>query len=231
MVVGFKLRADFGHFSHPATIYSSLTYPVPPKTAVMGMIGAIMGLDDYLFLNRMRYSVTVKNISGKRNFCFNGVKDALSQLTFEKAGQGFGKGRKQFYRELLIDPEYTVFCDFSGVEGDFAERFVMHLKEKKALYPVYMGINLCLADFEYIGVFEAKACSGEAVMIDSMVPLESAFEIEPGKNYTDIRMATTVSEGRIFGGFRDYLVETTGEAIRCKGIDYTELGDEKVIFT
>jgi len=31
------LEGDYAHYSHPATNYSSLTYPIPPKTTIMGL--------------------------------------------------------------------------------------------------------------------------------------------------------------------------------------------------
>lgn len=229
MIVGLEISSDFGHFSHPATIYSSLSYPIPPKTVVMGMLGAIMGEDDYLFLNAIRYACIVKRIDGKRNFCFNGIKDALKELNLEKAGNGFGKGRKQFYRELLINPSYELYIDISALESSKANKLLMLLQESKSMYQLYMGINLALATYNYLGVFEPKIESGQNVAIDSIIPLNSDFEIEMGKSYTDIRCATTIQEGRLFGGFSDFLVETSGQSILCKTIEFYEVNTRKVV--
>lgn len=230
MIIGLEIYSDFGHFSHPATIYSSLTYPVPPKTTVMGMLGAIMGESDYLFLNAIKYACIVKNIDGKRNFCFNGVKDALKELNLEKAGQGFGKGRKQFYRELLINPKYEIYLDLSAIDGSKTKKLLELLRDGKSLYQLYMGVNFCLASYKFLGVFEAAAQQCENIHIDSIVPLSSNFGIEAGKSYTDIRFATAVKEGRIFGGFSDFLVETSGKPILCKNVEYSEVNDKKVVF-
>lgn len=230
MIIGLEIYSDFGHFSHPATIYSSLTYPAPPKTTVMGMLGAIMGESDYLFLNSIKYACIVKNLDGKRNFCFNGVKDALKELNPEKAGQGFGKGRKQFYRELLINPVYEIYADLSALDGGAIDRLIDLLNVRKSMYQLYMGVNFCLASYKFLGVFEAKMQYGENAHIDSFVPLGVDFGIEAGKNYTDIRFATSVKEGRIFGGFGDFLVETGGKPIFCKNIEFCEVNGKKVVF-
>ena len=230
MVVGFEVWADFGHFSHPATVYSSLTYPVPPKTTVMGMLGAIAGLDEYLGLNAMRYSVVVERLEGKRQFCFNGIKDALKELDPKKGG-GFRKGRKQFYRELLIDPHYRIYCDLGDVEGELRSTVVAALQREVACYPLYMGINFCLANYRFLGEFSPKPQQKEEVWIDSIVPLTYDFVIEPGKQYTDVRMARSVSEGRLFGDFTDYLVETTGQPILCKNAEFVQVGDRKIVWS
>lgn len=230
MIVGLEISSDFGHFSHPATIYSSLTYPVPPKTTAMGMIGAIMGESDYLFLNDIRYACVVKNLDGKRNFCFNGIKDALRELNLEKAGNGFSKGRKQFYRELLINPRYEIYADLSNLDKVKAQKLFTLLEDGKSMYQLYIGVNFCLASYKFLGVFETVTQKAESAHIDSIVPLGSDFGIEAGKNYTDIRFATTVQTGRLFGGFSDFLVETSGKPILCKNIEFSETNDKKVVF-
>lgn len=231
MIIGFDISADYGHFSHPATVYSSLSYPVPPKTTVMGMLGAIMGLENYLAFNAIRYSVVIKTLAGKRTFCFNGVKDALSQLNLEKAGAGFSKGRKQFYRELLVAPSYTIYCDLSGIDADTRNALIATLEAGKSMYPLYMGINMCLAELKYRGAYELRSQEAERVAIHSMVPLSSTFELEAGKQYSDIRMATSVDAARNFGGFSDYLVETTGESITCKACAFHVVGEHNIILS
>lgn len=230
MIIGLEISSDFGHFSHPATIYSSLTYPVPPKTTVMGMLGAIMGESDYLFLNDIRYACIVRNLDGKRNFCFNGIKDALKELNLEKAGNGFGKNRKQFYRELLINPRYEIYVDLSWLEKSRADKLVALLEDGKSMYGLYMGINFCLATYKFLGVFGSVGKKADSAHIDSIVPLESDFAIETGKNYADVRFATTIGSGRIFGGFGDFLVETSGKPILCNNVEHSEVNGKKVVF-
>ncbi len=230
MVVGFEVWADFGHFSHPATVYSSLTYPVPPKTTVMGMLGAIAGLDEYLGLNAMRYGVVVRRLEGKRRFCFNGIKEALKELDPKKGG-GFRKGRKQFYRELLLRPHYSIYCDLRAVEEDLRQKVVGSLQTQRAYYPLYMGINFCLAQYRYLGEFEPKTERQDEMWIDSIVPLGYDFAIEPNKQYTDVRMARSIQKGRLFGDFADYLVETTGQPILCKNVEFDVVGEKKIVWS
>ncbi len=229
MIIGLEISSDFAHFSHPATIYSSLTYPVPPKTTVMGMLGAIMGLEDYLFLNSIKYACVVKKIEAKRSFCFNGVKNALSELNLDKAGIGFKSGRKQFYRELLVNPCYEIYIDLSDIEKVHRDRIVELLKAKKSLYPLYMGVNFALADYRFLGVFDSTQERGDADL-DSIVPLDSNFAIEAGRSYTDIRFATKIESGRHFGNFADFLVETSGKSIKCRDVCYTRVDDKSLIF-
>lgn len=229
MIVGLEISSDFGHFSHPSTIYSSLSYPLPPKTTIIGMLGAIMGEDEYLFLNDIKYSCIIKNLDGKRNFCFNGVKDILKELRPEKAGAGFSK-RKQFYRELLINPVYEIYIDISKLANDKKDKLLLLLKEHKSIYPIYMGVNFCLSTYNFLGTFEFIKKRADKIYIDSFIPLDFDFELEDGKNYTDVRFATTIQNGRIFGGFRDFLVEISSKSILCKNVEFLEINKKRVIF-
>ncbi|WP_286337920.1 CRISPR-associated protein Cas5 [Hydrogenimonas cancrithermarum] len=231
MVLVWRIEADYGHFSHPATNYSSLTYPVPPKTTVMGMLGAIMGVQDYLSFNAMRYAVVVERLEGKRQFCFNGIKDALIELDPSKERNGFRKGRKQFYRELLVSPHYRIYCDLSEVGKDVRDRLLFAMEDGRAYYPLYMGVNFCLASYSFLGIAEGCSIRYDDVMVDSMVPLDVDFELEDGKSYTDVRMATRIANGREFGGFRDYLVETSGRSIRCRDVGVYEVEGSRVIWS
>jgi len=44
-VVTFVWKAKFGHFLRAEANVNAITYPVPPKTAVLGLLGAIFGLE------------------------------------------------------------------------------------------------------------------------------------------------------------------------------------------
>jgi len=241
MITCFKMWADYGHFSHPATIYSSLTYPIPPKTTVMGMLGAIVGLDkmdivksdiqsNYNFLNKIKYSVVIEQLKGKKNFIFNGVKNALPSIKSNCYIQKI-KQRKQFYRELLINPSYEIYLDLSELDNEKEAKIIENLKTKKSLYSLYMGINFCLANFEYIGDFTSKSIDTDNfVDIHSFVPLPANFKIEPDRAYSDIRIATSIDNERIFGDFKDLLVETTGKPIRVQIKQYKNINGKNLIF-
>ncbi len=241
MIICFKMWADYGHFSHPATIYSSLTYPIPPKTTVMGMLGAIIGLDkmdivnpsaqnNYNLLNKMQYSVIIKQLKGKKNFTFNGVKNALPSIKPKLYVQKI-KQRKQFYRELLINPSYEIYLDFSRLDSEIVFKIIKNLQTKKSIYPLYMGINFCLANFEYVGDFSAKLVNADNfVDIHSFVPLPANFKIEPNRTYSDIRIATSIDNGRLFGNFKDLLVETTGKPIKVQVNQYYNINEKNLIF-
>jgi len=44
-VLVFDVSSDYAHFRQPYSTTSSLTYAIPPRTAIFGLIGAILGID------------------------------------------------------------------------------------------------------------------------------------------------------------------------------------------
>lgn len=228
-ILGIRLSGDFAHFSHPATVYSSLSYMIPPKTAVMGMLGAIMGESDYCFLNDISYTCIVLQLKAKQSFCFNGIKSALSELNPKKEISGFKSGRKQFYRELLVEPVYEIYIDISRLEQDKKSKLKELLKDQKSLHTLYMGINFCLANYEFLGSFGAQILEEDA-QINSFVPTECDFMLEENKEYSDCRFATLVNEKREFGNFKSFIIETSGKSIECKNIKHHKINDKRVVF-
>ena len=43
-IISFRYHAKYGHFRKPYSNVSSLSYPFPPRTALAGLLGAILGV-------------------------------------------------------------------------------------------------------------------------------------------------------------------------------------------
>ena len=208
-IVAFKLWGDYAHFSHPATIYSSLTYPVPPKTAIMGFLGALIGVDEYQKLNNILYSVKINKEIVKKSFVFNGIKFALASSMHLKEGYQDASQKKQFYRELICSPEYIIFLDLSFLEDDLKNKIIHALKEHKSCYTPYLGINFCIADFEWIEIKKIEQIKDKICKIDTFTKQEDfVFEdLKPNMKLTTARMPCKVENGRIFRDFYEFVIE------------------------
>lgn len=212
-IVAFRLSGDYAHFSHPATIYSSLTYPVPPKTAIMGLLGAIIGKSDYHELD-IKYSVKVNHSIRKKSFVFNGIKNALSSNMHIKEGYQNSSDKKQFYRELICNPSYTIYVDLSKLDTKTSELITNNLREHKTVFTPYLGVNFCIADFEWIEIKDMQKLSCDECKIDTFT-LEKDF-IFDDKNFdvklTTARMSCACEKGRVFKDFQDFIVELNGKS-------------------
>ena len=232
--VAFKLTGDYAHFSHPATIYSSLTYPIPPKTAIMGFLGAVIGEEEYHKLNDIKYSIKVNRAIVKKSFVFNGIKFALSSNMHLKEGYQNSSEKKQFYRELICFPSYTVFIDLSALKSDYQEKIQTYLREHKTAFTPYLGINFCLADFEWIEIENIKKIEDDLCEIDTFTLKDDfVFDIE---NYdvklTTAHMASGVEKERVFKDFQEFIVEIGGiKKIKSKNRDNIfQVNENRVYF-
>jgi len=221
-IIAFKLTGDYAHFSHPATIYSSLTYPIPPKTAIMGFLGAVIGEEEYYKLSAIKYSIKINREIVKKSFVFNGIKFALSSNMHIKDGYQDASEKKQFYRELICSPSYTVYVDLSALDSAYQERITTYLREHKTAFTPYLGINFCLADFEWIEIESIQKITDEITQIDTFTLKEDfEFEIENyGVKLTTANMACDVEKDRIFKEFKEFIIEIGAEnSIRSKNRD------------
>ena len=233
-IVAFKLTGDYAHFSHPATIYSSLTYPIPPKTAIMGFLGAVIGEEEHYKLRDIKYSIKIDKAIVKKSFVFNGIKSALSSNMHIKEGYQNSSFKKQFYRELICSPSYTVFVDLSLLYKEYQEKIIKYLKEHKTAFTPYLGINFCLADFEWIEIEKLEKIKEDFTQIHSFT-LKDDFEFESenfGVKLTTANMACDVEKGRVFKDFQEFIIEIGGEnSIKSKNRDNIyQINEDRVYF-
>lgn len=77
---GFQLWAGFGAFRDPLTITQNMTFSIPPKTTIGGMLAAVLGMDyqDYFddpeFFG-FGYSLILLNPVRKKSFSQNYIED------------------------------------------------------------------------------------------------------------------------------------------------------------
>ena len=211
-IVEFRLFGDYAHFSHPETIYSSLTYPVPPKTTIMGLLGAIIGEDDFWNLSGLRYAVKIDKPIEKKSFCFNGIKDALSSSFKLDEGRQRADVKKQLYRELICNPSYTIYLELDEVNAKYKELIKKNLKEHKSAYTPFLGINFCLANFEWIDILSCEKGIEDEALTKCAIPLESyIIDCSSHKQkLSTFRAAKSVEKGRYYKTFDDFIVEVNG---------------------
>ena len=233
-IVAFRLTGDYAHFSHPATIYSSLTYPVPPKTAIMGFLGAVIGEEQYHKLSDIKYSVKIDGQISKKSFVFNGIKFALSSSMHIKEGYQDASEKKQFYRELIKNPSYIIFLNLENLKDGYRKTIIKNLKEHKSAFTPYLGINFCIADFEWIDVKNCFLIEENESEIDTFTLLDD-FIFDTAScdiKLTTARMACECEEARIFKDFNDFIIKVSGpNKIRSKNRkNIYQIDEDKVYF-
>ena len=128
-----------------------LTYPIPPKTEIIGMIGSVLGIDfdDY------------EEIGDKRIYSIEKFYDiqisvqALFDLkTARLVYNNCDKTIANIYQDILVNPKYKVFISFPIKLKEYESEFIEKIKNHSTIYNLYMGRNEFPLNYEYLRSFD-----------------------------------------------------------------------------
>ncbi len=224
-ILVFDLWGDLGHFKIPYTITSPLTLPIPSKTSLYGIIGAILGYDkrEYLkyFQNKLlKFAVSLNNPIDKTHISENLLNTKVVKM-FARMPKG-KSCRTQIRFEFLKNPSFRIFV--TSKKNDELQELEKMLAFHKTTYTVSLGLSECLANFKFIGSFEVEKeeSSSDFIEINSVLPLSkisdaSKIEIlQAGKKYIKVHAPLEMLPDRELIESEDFLVESNGGTINVK---------------
>lgn len=176
-VLVFDITSDYAHFRKPYTTTSALTYSVPPRTAIVGLLGNIIGIQSGGFGKSEHLSYFKAKDLKTSVRVLRPVKKTTFNLKYLHTKSG---GSILVPVECVVSPKYRIY-----VTG--TSEFLLALREKlenhETHFTPYLGISEFIASIDYTGEFEAEETTGE-VLVDSVVYLFSEGEIkfESGMN-------------------------------------------------
>ena len=142
-VIGFNLSGKYALFTKPYTKNQPQSFIIPPKTAIEGMMGGILGFsrDEYQEkLKNLKYSVILKKSINKYTTRFNLLQGKNATFNYSKNPLRFPPERGQRSPttfEILKNPSWNIFISLE-------EDLLYELKERiqKSLYEFvpYLGI-------------------------------------------------------------------------------------------
>ena len=125
--VAFDIKGSIGHFRRPDTTATQMTYPFITPTAARGLVGAILGIEDFLTQDKVGIELlhTVKAVSQQ-----------MSMLG-KDGGTTFNRPTTI---ELLVDPCYRIY--YSGEE--YTDQLIDYLTAERMVYTTYLGVAYAL---------------------------------------------------------------------------------------
>ena len=161
-IIMFKLSGKFAHFRKFYTNASSLSYLIPPRTVIIGLIASILKIprDEYYDIfneESIKVSVCIPN-----NLAIRKQTQSLNYLHnkfFNLIAKGKGiVQHSQCKLELLMFPldgkiEYIIYVG-SVNNNDFLNKFEEKLKISDLGFGVYFGQRQFKADIEYLESFD-----------------------------------------------------------------------------
>ena len=231
-VLVFDIWGDYAHFRKYYTTTSPLTFSIPPRTAVCGLIGAILGLDkdDYLEkLSKKDAFIAVRALNKIRKIRFS-----ENLIDTKKAGRHMNEitTRTQIRFEFLRDPRFRIY--FSHQKKDLMDEFKELISQHKSIYTPCLGLSEHLADFAYIGEFEGEEqVAKESIYLESVVPESTILklEFEQGKEYITEMMPVEMAADRTVKEYSSILFERNAHPIKAVVKNYVRLdNDGKIVF-
>lgn len=168
-VLAFSARGRFAAHRDPSVTTHQLVYYAPPKSAIVGMVGAILGTPRsetgklyspaYVeLLSRIRVGVGMLNGPEKRP---QKVLFGTNRRTLEDTGH-----MKPTKSELVENPDYRIYVSGDDKTIDELKR---RIDDHDPAYPVYFGHAYCQARVEDARVGGAQKADGKSVTVGTTV--------------------------------------------------------------
>lgn len=237
-VLSFCWRAKYGHFLRAEANVNALTYPVPPRTAVLGLLAAILGLEkDRLAIELQDARVAVAG-SARRRFWHRVKlrKDPPRPLPLhitskQRMSDDTAPEKAALIRqEWLLDPDFRVHVAMPEQPERFTE-LVNRIQERRWHFSPCMGLSEMLAELEFICCQSAEKLTAGRHRINGICPaVDVRLLAEEGLGVHLLRMPHGVSEDRIFR-HAGYYVEHRGRPFPVETSAAWQVGEATVVFS
>lgn len=246
-IISFRYHAKYGHFRKPYSNVSSLSYPFPPRTALAGLIGAILGtpkaevpirFDDSNLKVAVEIEKPVKTIThvtnlrqdgpGGINYSIKRSKNTKKQTELKNTPE-WNKAT-QIPQELLRCPSFILYIHLKGNMKEFVSR----IKSERYVYTPCMGLSGFLARLEYIsegigkplspGFYDVSTVTEKAYCSLSMDKLNETG----GYNILEVKVPHLGTPDRRFT-YKHYLLNMLSNPLPLKMRDNTYEFQNKII--
>ena len=139
----FELFGLYAHFRIPYFTSSRVTYPIPPKPTILGIVASIIGK------RRSEYMDYFTRAGTKVGLLFNPEVFNAKSMSFKRIGIKGGQPRPLVVPHTLIpDPVYTIFL---AMENRNDIREIKGIMEKHLCrFNLYLGISECVGNYRYL---------------------------------------------------------------------------------
>lgn len=145
---GFQLiiEGNWGHFKKPETNNNPLSHDLITKTALIGLIGAVLGIEREDMKSKFP-QLSEDLLYGVQ--LLNPVKKISWGFTSRKANSPTAEGTPKYF-EFLKNPKFLVSIALKGDHSNsIFEEFKLSIKEEQAIYPPVLGWHNCPANLQW----------------------------------------------------------------------------------
>ena len=178
-LITFRISGDFAAFRDPSVTTNQTVYYIPSKSAVVGILGAMIGVRRSDTLDEIygeEYQEFFKNT--KIGIQFESVPSKVSFFTNHRSLKE--PKTKPFKTEVLENPTYTIYV---STDDESSKKLVNALKKQEFEFSPYLGHAYCpatISDFEEIEAeeIESKGEKTKCVVLDESETYNPDFEFK-----------------------------------------------------
>ncbi len=219
-VLIFRIRGPYAHFRRVYTTTSASTYSFPPRPTILGMIGAILGVERKSMAEHLK-------ILGKLNVAVS-LEKPVEKMRIPVNFQSIkdDRTRIQIPLEVIKNPSYEIFVE----EFDMFDDLIKALERRETTFTPYLGLSEFIAVLEMIGVYDLQK-SNVPDYVNTVIP-SSKVEVEVEKGILYLRERTTrkMDESRRYIEHETYILRNDAKPIKVRYGEVLKAGDQKFVW-
>ena len=228
-IIIFDIWGDYAHFKKPYTTTSPLSYSIPSRTTLTGIIGAILGIEklrNNIELNRENANISlgiinpIKKIRMGQNF----INTKSNKFRLEI-------GRSPIKVEYIVEPKYRIYIEIK--DSIFHNKLKEILITHKSIFTPSLGLSENIANYKYIGEYEYTIKKENFCPVSSVFPkkklLVENISFDDGMEYFSDRFAMEMNINREVLEYDDVLFEKNGKSITIKNIEVIKINNNENI--
>ncbi len=238
-LINFQIKGHFAHFLRAEASASALSYPIPPRTVMLGILGAVLGLPkDEPQVVLEPASIAICGRLPKTHWHRAKLrKDPPASLpcVIKKTQRADKKTAPEkatlILQEWLFKPDYTVWV---SVPEPYNKQLKERLEQKRWYFTPSLGLSEMMADVEYLGLNGCSPLSEGVYDIQSVFPqdagaldMKQIFERELVIH--SLQMPRSVTSDRVFSHC-SYFVERDARAVPVNTKQAYKVNDKVLIF-
>jgi CRISPR-associated protein Cas5h len=232
----FEIGGEYAQFKKPYSPMSPVSYPFPPPTAVLGMLGAIAGYAKTDYHERLGWQsakIGVQILNPVRVY-----RASINLLQTKDGTDAYFRPRAeknthtQVPYEFLRRPAYRLYI--AGLREEAARCVEDNLRAGRTAYTVVLGLASCLAEIQWIGTQEITPVTAGPWSSATVIPLTSNVEVhyEDGRRYQRFRVPAVMDGQRIVHRYQEVVMAEDGLPIQGQGNTqpFYQINNETIAF-
>ncbi|HEY8542099.1 MAG TPA: type I-B CRISPR-associated protein Cas5b [Pseudothermotoga sp.] len=173
-VLVFDVFGRYAIFRRSYTTTSSTSYCFPPRTAICGLLGAILGIENEATNSSKHLRTFDQAHIAVRSL--KPVRKVNLSTNYIDTRSGHNQ-RTQILLELIKSPAYRVYIS----EFEKFEQLKYHLENKISIFTPYLGQAQMIADFSYVGCFQITQAE-PPIELHTVMKITGGTIIEPQRD-------------------------------------------------